>query len=261
MAHRSNDSTVRSPWLGALCSLVMVGPLWAGLGCEQTPPEPTPGSAKPANACADNCKRHAGCVLNLRKEIVGKILEGSNADVKKTALGYAQQDATELDAQCQKYCAPEADAKARDKITGCTQLDCSKLVSCMGIALPADPSVEQGPHACVVEEQSACIEYTGAELKTSDVKPACRALYEGKYDKRTCPRADVVGTCEAAKGKGSERTTYYYSTGKKPNTAETAQAACVGDFKPATAGDAGAAATASASAMPSAAPTAAPAAK
>jgi hypothetical protein len=107
-----------------------------------------------------------------------------------------------------------------------------------------------------VEAQSSCIDYTGAELRTSDVKPACRALHEGKYERKACPRADVVGSCEAAKGKGSERTTYYYSTGKKAHTVESAQAACVGDFKPASAGDAGApgSASANASAAPSTAP-------
>jgi hypothetical protein len=262
MANSSTASRVGFLLTGALGTLALASPLLVGTGCEDQPSEPAAPSAAPKDVCVQNCQKHATCVLELREEIMGKILEGSAADVKKTAAGYAKQDAAELDAQCQKLCQPGADAKARDKISGCTQSDCAKLVSCMGLALPVDASAEHGPHACVVEAQSACIEYTGPELRTSDVKPACRALYEGKYEKATCPRADVVGSCEAAKGKGSERTTYYYSTGKKPHTAESAQAACVGDFKPANAGDAGAAASGSASAgpavKPSAAPTAAP---
>jgi hypothetical protein len=228
--------------------------LWAG--CEQKPEEPVPASAAPRDDCVESCARHASCVLELRQDLIGTILEGSGDDVKKTAVRYAKQDASELDTQCQTHC--KAGDPAKDKISRCDRSSCSKLIPCMGLALPPDDeTVEQGPHACVVEAQSSCIEYTGPKLKTSEVKPACRALYEGKYEKATCPRADLVGSCVAAKGKDSERTTYYYSTGKKPHTADTAQAACVGDFKAAATGDAGApAAAAAATGAPTAAATA-----
>ena len=67
--------------------------------------------------------------------------------------------------------------------------------------------------------------------------------------KKDCPKGDVVGTCEIGKKKAeAARTVYFYSTGKKPHTAKSAEEACVGEFKPVAAPDASASATASAAA-------------
>jgi len=63
-----------------------------------------------------------------------------------------------------------------------------------------------------------------------------------------------VGNKEAA------RTTYYYSTGKKPHTATSAKEACVGTFKPAAEAPAGSGSAASSAAPEASGSTAASAA-
>jgi len=146
--------------VAALLAVLTAG--WL-LGCEEKPAGPAGAKVDP---CKDSCAKYAKCSLDLSKNMIRTILEGSGDDVRQTAFGYAAEDSKQITAQCEEQCS----GAAKDQIAACGgKPTCVKRLACMAEALPVKQEDEKGPHMCQVEAPSQCVEYTGDKLKMSDV--------------------------------------------------------------------------------------------
>ena len=204
--------------------------------------------------CTSVCNKLAECSVEMGAAMA-EAFGASGSELEK-AKQEMNAKSKEMSAACDKECS--ATPEVKEKVGSCSTSNCMELMVCLSTAMPSFDKLSSGdtdkpPFHCMVEAESTCTEYTGAESSSSFAKGMCEAE-KGKYATGLCPTADVLGTCDRDAAKPDATREISYTTGGKKMTLDDAKLACFGDFKAVGAPSAPASAEASAAPSASAAP-------